>query len=63
MFQFDENDVADRLAALDDVTGGALLWSETAGLKQVVSNIEINSETALSWVRSDYGVLAEQEAA
>jgi len=63
VFQFDENDVADRLAALDDVTGGALLWSETAGLKQVVSNIEINSETALSWVRSDYGVLAEQEAA
>ncbi|MGE0486169.1 MAG: DUF4007 family protein [Gammaproteobacteria bacterium] len=63
VFQFDENDVADRLAALDDVTGGTLLWSETAGLKQVVSNIEINSETALSWVRSDYGVLAEQEAA
>ncbi|MCY4260497.1 MAG: DUF4007 family protein, partial [Rhodobacteraceae bacterium] len=27
IFQFDESDVADRLAALDDVTGGALRWS------------------------------------
>lgn len=63
VFQFDENDVADRLAALDDVTGGALRWSETAGLKQVVRNIEVNEETALSWVRGDYGVLAAREAA
>lgn len=62
-FQFDENDVADRLAALDDVTDGALLWSETAGLKQVVRNIEINAESALSWVRFDYGAVAEWEAA
>ena len=63
VFQFDENDVADRLAALDDVTDGALLWSETAGLKQVVRNIEINAESALSWVRFDYGAVAEWEAA
>ena len=40
MFLFDENDVADRLASLDEVTGGALRWSETAGLKQVVRNID-----------------------
>jgi len=63
VFQFEENDVADRLAALADVTGGALLWSETAGLKQVVRNIEINAETALGWVRGDYGVLTGREAA
>ncbi len=63
VFQFDENDVSDRLAALDDVTDGALLWSETAGLKQVVRNIEINAESALSGVRGDYGMVAEWEAA
>lgn len=63
VFQFDENDVADRLSALDDETGGALRWSETAGLKQVVRNIEVNDETALSWVRGDYGVLTKREAA
>ena len=43
VFLFDENDVADRLAALDDVTDGALRWSETAGLKQVVRNIDIDA--------------------
>ena len=63
VFLFDENDVADRLAALDDVTDGALRWSETAGLKQVVRNIDINDELALSWIRSDYGALAGKEAA
>jgi len=63
VFQFDENDVADRLALLDDATGGVLRWSETAGLKQVVRNIEIGEETALSWLRGDYASRAEKEAA
>ena len=63
VFLFDENDVDDRLAALDDVTGGALRWSETAGLKQVVRNIDLNEEAALSWIRGDYGEPAERKAA
>lgn len=63
VFQFDENDVADRLAVLDEVTGGALRWSETAGLKQVVRNIDFGDEVALSWVPGDYAALAGQEAA
>lgn len=63
VFLFDENDVADRLATLDDVTGGALRWSETAGLKQVVRNIDIDEDSALSYLPIDYGELAEEEAA
>lgn len=63
VFQFDENDVAERLAALDEVTGSALRWSETAGLKQVVRNIEVNKEAALSWIRGDYSVPAAREVA
>ena len=63
VFLFDENDVADRLAALDEFTGGALRWSETAGLKQVVRHIEVDEHTARSWIRSDYGMLAGTEAA
>ena len=63
VFLFDENDVADRLAALDEVTGGALRWSETAGLKQVVRDIDVDEDTALSWVPSDYCELAKMEAA
>ena len=63
VFLFDENDVADRLAALDEVTNGALQWSETAGLKQVVRNIDTDDESALPWIRRDYGALAGKEAA
>jgi len=63
VFLFDEDDVADRLAALDDATGGALRWSETAGLKQVVRNIDIIEDTLLSWVPRDYGTQAGKEAA
>ena len=63
VFQFEENDVANRLAALDAVTGGALRWSETAGLKQVVRNIEIGEETALFWLPDDYASCAGKEGA
>ena len=62
VFLFDENDVADRLATLEDVTGGALRWTETAGLKRVERNAEIDKEAALSRIRADYGGFAEKEA-
>ena len=61
VFLFDENDVADRLAALHDVTGGTLWWSETAGVKHVERNVEISEEVALTRIPSDYGGLAEEE--
>lgn len=63
VFLFDESDVADRLAELDNATGGALRWSETAGLKQVVRNVDINQEVALSWIPRDYRGFAGKEAA
>ena len=63
VFLFDENDVVDRLATLDDVTGGALRWSESAGLKQVVRNVDIDGDTALAWVAGDYRKVAGEDAA
>ena len=54
VFQFDENDVADRLMRLDDVTDGALRWSETAGLRQVVSAINVAQQPPLAWAHRDY---------
>ncbi|HDL84982.1 MAG TPA: DUF4007 family protein [Candidatus Acetothermia bacterium] len=63
VFAFDENDVADRLAALDEFTGGALRWSEATGLKQVVRSAEISAERAHSFLSSDYGEHANREAA
>jgi hypothetical protein len=35
VFKLDEDSVADRLFALDDLTRGALCWVDTAGLRQV----------------------------
>ena len=61
VFQLDEDDVVDRLTSIDDVTEGALQWSETAGLKQVNRNVELNDAPALSWIQSDYEVFAEKE--
>lgn len=63
VFAFDENDVADRLAMLDDLTGGKLRWSETAGLKQVIRNIDIDDEIKLSYLPMDYGDKAGRETA
>lgn len=63
VFAFDENDVADRLAVLDNVSGGALRWSETAGLKQVVRTVETYEPTRLSYLPADYGERARKEAA
>jgi len=63
VFQFDENDVVDRLTALDDVTSGALQWSETAGLKQVIRNVEICDEAASSLLSLDYDSQLRKEAA
>ena len=65
VFAFDENDVADRLAVIDDVTNGTLRWSETAGLKQVVRSSVgiINDNYETPWLEHDYNQSNEQDAA
>lgn len=62
-FLLDENDVAERLAALGDVTQGALRWSETAGLKQVVRDTELSQQMALAYIDADYAASGRREAA
>lgn len=54
VFALEENDVVDRLTALEDITSGKLRWSEAAGLKQVVRNIDFDEETKLQYLFSDY---------
>jgi len=63
VFLLDENDVADRLASLEAVTGGKLRWSETAGLKQVVRDAALNFGTKLSYVDMDYAGAIRRGAA
>ena len=54
VFALEENDVVDYLTTLGEETRGKLRWSEAAGLKQVVRNIEINEETKFEYILSDY---------
>lgn len=63
VFLLDENDVADRLSVLDDVTGGALRWSETAGLKQVVREHAFTPLQKLDFAAVDYASPMRKEAA
>jgi hypothetical protein len=63
VFAFDENDTADRLAALDDVTNGVLRWSETAGLKQVIRTRDFDEDARIDYLPRDYGKSVRTEAA
>ncbi len=63
VFLLDENDVADRLANLDDITGGVLRWSETSGLKQVVRVADLAPEAALAYLERDYSLPTQSKAA
>ena len=56
VFLLDENDIADRLLDLEEFTDGAFRWSETAGLKQVLRDAELNLETAIEYIVFDYEV-------
>jgi len=63
VFLLEENELADRLAGLEDTTDGALRWSETAGLKQVIRDTEITPEQALDYVEADFLNADQREAA
>ena len=54
VFSLEEDDIINRLSRIEDNTKGKLRWSEIAGLKQVVRQIEINEEVKLSYMLTDY---------
>lgn len=47
VFKLDEESVVDRLIRIGDITRGALNWSETAGLKQVVRRRALDEAAVL----------------
>ena len=63
VFLLDENDVADRLLSLEDFTNGAFRWSETAGLKQVLRDADLNLNAALDYLAREYSKTKTREAA
>ena len=63
VFLLDENEVADRLLDLEDFTQGAFRWSETAGLKQVLRDVDLSPDDALYYIDFDYHVTDRREVA
>ena len=60
VFLLDEDDVAERLINLEDLTCGDLRWSETAGLKQVVRKPGANFDDPLGYTALDYAGTARR---
>ena len=50
----DEDSVAERLYKIEDYSDGLLVWSETAGLRQVISTKPISELSPLSFLKVDY---------
>lgn len=48
VFKLDEEAVIERLARIEEASSGGYLWSETAGLKQVVKRKGLNPQTLLA---------------
>ena len=63
VFLLDENDVADRLLSLEEMTGGAFRWSETAGLKQLLRDAPLDMDSALEYVARDFSRTTTKKAA
>lgn len=54
VFRLDEESVAFRLAAIGEITGGALVWTDTAGLRQVARREELESIDVLELLKQAY---------
>lgn len=54
VFRLDEESVAFRLAAIGDMTGGALAWTDTAGLRQVARREPLETIDVLALLKQAY---------
>lgn len=54
IFLLDEDDLAERLIRVEELTAGAIAWSETAGLKQVVRKAELSKIDTVKILHRDY---------
>jgi hypothetical protein len=55
VFKLDEDSVAERLLALEDLTKKDISWTDTAGLRQVHRKTEISKELLIRMIRKAYG--------
>jgi hypothetical protein len=54
VYLLDENDLAGRLSKLEEQTDGLVRWSETAGLKQLVTNTSVDEIIPHNFLLLDY---------
>ncbi len=54
VFLLDENDLMDHIHQVEDITGGRISWSETAGLRQLIRTKEISEKDQLKLLRTDF---------
>ncbi len=59
----DEDAVAERLYQIDKTSAGVLNWSETAGLRQVISNKPIMKIRPIDFLKVDYKSSVRRKAA
>lgn len=62
-FLLDEDSVADRLYRIEQISDGLLNWSETAGLRQVISTVDLSKIAHIKLVSAAYKVNAKRKAA
>ncbi len=62
VFLLDESELASRLSAVEDATGGRLRWSETAGMKQLIRRGDISPKDALGFARTAYTAIKGKAA-
>ena len=63
VFLLDEEDIVERLERLEEVSGGALAWSETAGLRQIIRSGKRSADLERSILRDALASAHLQEAA
>ncbi len=63
IFLLDEDDIVERLAQLEEVSGGTLVWSETAGLRQIIRSGNRSVDTERSILRDALASAHVREAA
>jgi len=61
VFRLDENSLADRLERLDTLTNGELVYTETAGLRQVYRHADLNPKEILEEHYAKVGEFRELE--
>jgi hypothetical protein len=54
VFLLDENDLAERLAKIPDITTNLIQWSETAGLRQLIKIENLKNQQLFNLIKNDY---------